>query len=141
MIIYLARPIDQNRVDGLVLEAVPSLVRHLVEAGHVVFDPSMPYSMDEITPEGAAGIERINDAAIREADCLVAVLDGRTPSIGVPVEIWRALTSGKPVVVYWCDRKRDPGVMLRSWGHTQPLMSLADAEVAVLELVQEVAAR
>lgn len=141
MIIYLARPIDHNHLDTPVYEAAPSLIRHLVEAGHVVFDPSMPYSMDEITPEGAAGIERINDAAIREADCLVAVLDGCTPSIGVPVEIWRALTSGKPVVVYWCDRKSDPGVMLRSWGHTQPLMSLAGDELAALELVQEVAMR
>lgn len=141
MIIYLARPIDQSHSETPVHQAAPSLVRHLVEAGHVVFDPSMPYSMGGVTPEGAAGVERINDAAIREADCLVAVLDGCTPTIGVPVEIWRALTAGKPVVVYWCDRERDPGVMLRSWGHTQPLMSLADAEAAVLELVQEVAAR
>jgi hypothetical protein len=94
VIIYLARPIDQQH--DLPPLGVSAVSRLLEQAGFTVYDPGRAWSGE---PDGAF-IQRVNDAALQTADGVFAIMHDRQASVGVPMEVERAASMGKTVVVW-----------------------------------------
>lgn len=88
--IYAAYPIDQAQ-----RTMVGSLAGHAILNGVSVFWPDRGFSLHGGVPNQA--INRVNEAALDACDGLVAYLPRGVPTLGVPVEIERALIRGKPV--------------------------------------------
>ena len=99
---YYAYPIDQvNSINGQgLVPYVEHLQRVLMIHGvvDVQFDPGDAFKVRPDSPvEKSIGL--INRTAAAAADVIIAVLPRDTPSIGVPMEIDRAVNSGKVVAV------------------------------------------
>lgn len=89
---YLAHPIDLGEMD-----LRPELAaRVMVELGFTVYMPNRAMVTSGV-PDGK--VQRVNRAALEEADVVFALLSEKTPSVGVPAEIGWALDAGKPVVL------------------------------------------
>lgn len=98
--VYLAAPIDQAEDDGVIAETRRTLKQALEAVGATVFDP---YNPDVGSMIGKSTVEveehRIaNELGLEKADAVLAYLPDGVPSIGVPVEIDRALAMRKPIV-------------------------------------------
>lgn len=94
MLVYLAAPIDF--VTGT-LNAPRSQAKAALErAGMGWFDPSLPYGKPRVAP---GAVYAINEAALAQADAVLALLPPGVQSVGVPMEIRRAHDLGKPVAV------------------------------------------
>jgi hypothetical protein len=100
---FLAYPIDQRRPDtaGRLFEAIEQVKTHAI-AGRVakwVFDPGDAFRVNpHAEPDDT--LARINRAAAEHAAAVVAFLPAGVASIGVPVEIDRAVSDGKYVAVF-----------------------------------------
>jgi dUTP pyrophosphatase len=100
--VYLAYPIDQApRAASQVslFESLEKAKSMLLTAGvDVVFDPGEAFT---IRPEAAPGgeVALVNRAAHAQADSVLAVLPAGWATIGVPMEIDRALSQGKWVAL------------------------------------------
>jgi dUTP pyrophosphatase len=100
--VYLAYPIDQApRAASQVslFESLEKAKSMLLTAGvDVVFDPGEAFTL---RPEAAPGDEvaLVNRAAHAQADSVLAVLPAGWATIGVPMEIDRALSQGKWVAL------------------------------------------
>lgn len=96
---YLAAPIDHMIAAGyLNLAEERRRIRQLFTArGVSVFDPSVGWASDRERID--ARVTDVDMFAIDKADVLLALLPDGVPSIGVPIEIARALALGKPVAV------------------------------------------
>lgn len=100
-LIYLAAPIDQDtRIDARMEQ---NRLRKLLSAnGFTVYDPYLavlggpPAGLPD-TPDARVG--QIHDEALARCDGMLAVLPIGVVSIGVPMEIERALNRGAPVAV------------------------------------------
>lgn len=95
--IYLAGPIDAPGAREGVKALRDEARAVLRQAGFAFFDPSTAY-------EGAVGsspnaVHAINEAAIANADAVLALLPEGIPTIGTPMEIWSAAQHGVPVMV------------------------------------------
>lgn len=97
--VYIATAIDQVP-DGHGDSERQDLVRWLTGVRGVdwVYDPKSAFSVSPTASIGP-GIRQINAAALESADLLLAVLPAGTVSVGVPMEIERALSLGLEVVV------------------------------------------
>lgn len=95
--IYLATAIDQAAEGSSNLRH--SVVRWLTNTQGVswVYDPKAAFDVGYAKPD--PGIREINAAALAASDVLIALLPARTVSVGVPMEIERALALGVHVVV------------------------------------------
>jgi nucleoside 2-deoxyribosyltransferase len=101
VIIYLAAPIDQvDESDSMVIDVRNELKAQLEGAGATVYDPYMPDVGSVIAgpPNVRERIRIKNIEALRTCDGVLAYLPDGVPSIGVPVEIERAIRWGKPLV-------------------------------------------
>lgn len=100
--VYYAYPIDQvNSVNGQgMIPYVEHLQRVLMMNApiDVQFDPGDAFKVKPGSPVEKS-ISTINRVAAAEADVIVAVLPRETPTIGVPMEIDRAVANGKAVAV------------------------------------------
>ena len=102
--IYLAYPIDQAKINtadsDFTFDDVEKFKQMCVfEFGASwVFDPGDAFLANPDAP--TRGVMRINRAALNAADAVVAFLPAGVPSIGVPMEIDRAVAAGKTVIVY-----------------------------------------
>lgn len=100
---YIAYPIDQRGPASLTflfdqIEKVKSmLIEQRIAAW--AFDPGDAFKVGQNVVMNH-GIMRINRSAARNADCLVAFLPGNVASVGVPMEIDRAVNDGIPVLVF-----------------------------------------
>jgi dUTP pyrophosphatase len=94
-ICYLAHPIDFQA--GLAPNNVDHVRQQLVEAGFVVYRPSRAFSS---TPNAVPNpaLQQINEQALVRCDALVAMYP-EDKTIGVPMELQRAIDLGKPVLV------------------------------------------
>ena len=92
---YLAHPIDFQG------SAVPNNVEYvrnnLVRVGFVVYSPAAAFEVPGGATPGPA-IQRINRAALNQADALVA-LHPEAETIGVPMELQHAMQLGIPTLV------------------------------------------
>lgn len=101
--IYLAYPIDQARLDQYDTPFDMQTVEEFKQI--VVYDFGASYCFDPgdaflVNPEAPhRGVMRTNRAALNHADVVVAFLPKGVPSIGVPIEIDRAVAMGKTVIV------------------------------------------
>lgn len=95
---YIAYPIDAAHGEP---EEMPDLILEMRRAGVWSFLPGRPWEGVSATlgTSGAQLVSQVNEAALRGADILVAVLTG-DPTLGVPVEIDFAVRTGKPVVIW-----------------------------------------
>lgn len=100
--VYFAYPIDQVQASlAHMYQQIEAFKAMLINSGLVkwVFDPG-----DAFTVNGAAQpddtIGRINRAAAHNADLIAAFLPQGVPTIGVPMEIDRAVRQGKHVLVF-----------------------------------------
>lgn len=100
---YLAYPIDQQGPASLawLFQQIDKVKSRLVEDSLVawVFDPGDAFRVGrgvEMNP----GIGRINRSAARNAGCLVAFLPQNVATVGVPMEIDRAVQDGIPTLVF-----------------------------------------
>jgi dUTP pyrophosphatase len=95
--VYLAYPIDQagrNVKEIVKTHSQVGWAKSRLEAtGYGCYDPGRAWSAP------SAGIVLVNDAALRHAAGVLAWLPAGVPSIGVPMEIERALGLGLPVQV------------------------------------------
>lgn len=94
--VYVATAIDQVAPHGL----DKALVTWLSDAQGVswVYNPKAAFKVGYAKPD--PGIRAINAAALEASDVLVAYLPKDTVSVGVPMEIERALALGLHVVVF-----------------------------------------
>lgn len=100
--VYLAYPIDQRGPASLdyVFQQIERLKVRLIQEGAVawVFDPG-----DAFRVNPRAGTDRhlptVNRAALNQSDVVVAFLPAGVVSVGVPMEIDRAVSQGKHVIV------------------------------------------
>jgi dUTP pyrophosphatase len=100
--VYLAYPIDQRGPASLdyLFQQIERLKIKLIEAQAVawVFDPG-----DAFRVNPRAGTDRmlptINRAALNQSDLVIAFMPAGVPSVGVPMEIDRAVSQGKHVIV------------------------------------------
>lgn len=100
--VYLAYPIDQVGPASLayMFDQINVLKKRLTSEGDVawVFDPGDAFMVDP-----RAGVDpmlpRINRAALNNSDLVIAFLPRNVTSVGVPMEIDRAVSQGKHVIV------------------------------------------
>lgn len=95
---YVAYPIDYgNEAPWMVILRRAVISRSLQEVSWV-FDPGGAFS---VAPKASpvSSVRSINNEALDRSSILVAILPKDVPSIGVPMEIERAVHVGKPVVL------------------------------------------
>lgn len=105
--IYAAGAIDLNTNTGLAFREWRRLLALELGAAHnikaVVFDPSLAFKMDHGLlgkhDEVSLFVESVNTHALDDASMFVALVHSKTPSIGVPIELDRAYSSGKQLFV------------------------------------------
>lgn len=93
--VYLAQPIDFNDVCTRDLE--DALKTELTQVGMGLYSPKSAWTVGEKTQPGPE-IAVVNRLAAWKCDAMVAVLMGG-PTLGVPVEVDRAMRDGKSVVL------------------------------------------
>lgn len=100
---YIAYPIDQRGPASLtyLFDQITKMKQMLIEKNIVAwtFDPGDAFSVGRGVVMNP-GIGRINRSAARQAECLVAFLPKNVASVGVPMEIDRAVNDGIPVLVF-----------------------------------------
>ncbi|HEU5037371.1 MAG TPA: hypothetical protein VFT70_10215 [Nocardioides sp.] len=101
--IYLAYPIDQRgpETSARLFEAIEQLKTDAItnRVAKWVFDPGEGFRVNpHAEPDDT--LARINRVAAESAAAVVAFLPAGVASIGVPVEIDRAVSDGKHVVVF-----------------------------------------
>lgn len=94
--VYLASAIDQHESDGSYVGKVASQVANIPGVSWV-FNPKAAFKVGP-GPMGS-GIRSINAKALEDAQMILAFIPAGVISIGVPMEIDRALAMGKTVVV------------------------------------------
>lgn len=100
--LYLSYPIDQRGPASLdyVFQQIERLKTELIASGAVawVFDPGDAF---RVNPRAGADrhLPTINRAALNQSDVVVAFLPAGVVSVGVPMEIDRAVSQGKHVIV------------------------------------------
>ena len=93
--VYLAYPIDQTTGEP---RQLASIREFLAAEASWVFDPGAAFTVGpSATPTPA--IREINRGALAHADILVAVMPAGVASVGVPMEVERAVMLGKPALV------------------------------------------
>lgn len=124
-IIYLARPIDQaNAEQRLRVDSWEETLTDDLRPHYTVYRPAQAWATTDPDPR----IESVNRAALRRADCVVAILPGGVPTLGVPAEIEAAINAGTPVVIL--GHHRDPLPFVG-----RPGVFLAVSPSQVLEIV------
>lgn len=99
--VYLAYPIDQaqdstwGRTRGIIGQ-VTAWLKAQGDVGYI-YDPGLAFMIGQ--GDRSSGIRTINAAALREADLVIAFLPEGAVSVGVPMEIDRAVRQGKHVLV------------------------------------------
>lgn len=94
--VYFARPVDQS--DG------PSPVTQLAELaldelrGCLVFDPAGAWRVTKDTPPNRK-LQAVNLAVLDHCDALLVAYPDHTPSVGVWIEVQRALADNKDVFI------------------------------------------
>lgn len=100
---YLAYPIDQRGPSSLVylFEMIEYFKQQMLneEATDWVFDPGDAFTVNP-RAERNDKLPRINRAALNNSDIVAAFLPSNVSTIGVPMEIDRAMSQGKHVVVF-----------------------------------------
>jgi dUTP pyrophosphatase len=98
--VYLAYPIDNANLTSTVIDEIEKTKRILLEDHGVVviYDPGDAFT---VAPSSRIGreISAVNNAALDQADAVLAWLPQGVASIGVPMEIAQAGMVGKPVAV------------------------------------------
>lgn len=100
--VYIAYPIDQ-RVDddGMLYNSIEQFEKSLLSSGAAgwVFDPGDAFKVGKsAVPDDS--LASVNRAALAAADVVAAFLPKGIATVGVPIEIDRALRLGKGVVVF-----------------------------------------
>lgn len=126
---YLAHPIDQVhgdkpyvRKDGLDRELgmrdwIQMARRALVAYGLTQYSPGLGWAAGSrgISKAGLEAISGTNQAAMEQCDCLVAILPAGVATIGVVLEIERAVVAGKPTVLLIENELADKSASVRDW--------------------------
>jgi dUTP pyrophosphatase len=99
MYAYLAHPIDLAGESSWLGSMLGDLNALLVKAEIGAFRPGMAYLANTGNPDHVRYINDMNNIAIHQADCLIAVLPANVPTLGTPVEIGFALSMHKPVLI------------------------------------------
>lgn len=121
---YIAAPIDQADMNDVVAFGVDHAVFGLLDYGiEVTYSPANAFKVLAAAPAGYE-VEAVNGAALDAADCVLAFLPAGVPTIGVPMEIQKAVMTGKPVAVV---------TDVNSWS----LGGLYESDVAVFPLTHE----
>lgn len=97
LIAYVAQPIDQAYDITVWGGEVHKIAAKLNRAGYHTYQPARAWSTvpGQLDPR----VESVNDCALRQVDLLVAYLPPAVPTIGVPLEIARAIGLRIPVIV------------------------------------------
>lgn len=101
-IVYLAQPIDQAPFhEDDWRSHLPGIILTLHSYGYYTYQPARAWDVGDPPAVPDRRIEQVNDAALVRADLLVAVMPAGVPTIGVPMEIERAIQYRVPVIVHW----------------------------------------
>lgn len=95
---YLAHPIDQVYDVTMHANNTNKIADELSRIGYISYIPARAWRVTS-PPKLDRRLEDVNSLALRLVDVLVAYLPAGVPTIGVPMEIDRALQWGVPVVV------------------------------------------
>lgn len=120
---YVAYPIDnadRSASSAYMYEQVDKIKSALVQEdiAEWVFDPGDAFVVSKRPNERLA---RINRHALAEADLVVAFLPNGVTSVGVPMEIDRAVSQGKVVIVF-----SDTNSWMLQYGNRKRYLSLPD---------------
>lgn len=109
---YYASPIDLA-VNPTELARLISKTLILVQKFSLpLFRPSRAY---DNASASESVIPLINNYALQQCQGVIAVIDGGTPTLGVPVEVETALRSNKPVFLFTQPDTRNKSVQIREW--------------------------
>lgn len=95
--VYLAHPIDQA-MDARVGGQVGQIAREIQARGWNTFDPSLAWGIGRGAKPNP-GVWAVDYAALRRASAVVAFLPPGVPTIGVPIELDRAIGLGIPTLI------------------------------------------
>lgn len=101
--VYLAYPIDQRGPASLVhlYQQIEEVKRRIIDrqAAGWVFDPGDAFHVNTRTQIDDT-LPRINRAALNNSDLVIAWVPAGVATIGVPMEIDRAVSQGKNVIIF-----------------------------------------
>lgn len=100
MFAYLAHPIDLASRNSWLGSMLVDLSKLMAAAQIGAFRPGSAYLANTSNDSHAKYVQEMNNIAIHQADCLIAVLPADVPTLGTPVEIDFALSMKKPVVIF-----------------------------------------
>jgi dUTP pyrophosphatase len=95
-IAYLAYPIDQQATDIGLVNGIVEVAEWFRHRGWATYDPGEAWI---VAGKPDRRVMAVNNMALGRSDAVVAFLPPGVPSIGVPMEIDRAATSGIPTLV------------------------------------------
>lgn len=138
---YIAYPIDQANLPRSFYDVIERFEKELVGRNLVswVFDPGDAFTVSPYA-EMNDTLPRVNRAALANADLVVAFLPADCASVGVPMEIDRAVSLGKKVIVFsdsksWMLAGYHPGRVIRFPTFDDASLLQAYIEVAMMEAV------
>lgn len=102
--IYLAAAVDLSDTDPF-----KEMAKRLKPA--TCFMPKAAFA-NAADFHGDEFLVKVNFSALRNADAIVALIDGKTPSIGMPMEIIFAAMGGTPVIIV--DASKDGSLAKKS---------------------------
>lgn len=123
--VYLAYPIDQAPQSASLVsfyQAIDLFKRYALDTNRVswVFDPGDGFAVSRFAKKDDT-LPAINRFALAQADLVVAFLPSGVASIGVPMEIDRAIALGKHVILF-----TDVNAWMLSWPGRGPVARYDD---------------
>lgn len=116
MITYLASPIDRANTDPGFAVMRSRLRDWLVAESAAVYDPAGAWSIEPLKAldQTLDALSEINFRALDSADLVVALAPLGVPTVGVPIEVYHALTLTDSRVALWFGEADGLGAM---WTH------------------------
>lgn len=96
MLVYFAHPIDQATQPMRVINEIRGALN---QAAVSFYRPAAAFTLNHATMPDLASVQLTNVAAQFECDALLAWLPSGVPTLGVPAEIERSISFGKPTVI------------------------------------------
>lgn len=138
---YLARPIDQagRGSYGSIMETIRQA---LALADVPIYDPGAAFKLyPGSSPQALLAIDSINRSALDRCGSLVAALPAGVPTLGTPVEVERAISAGKPVIIVTNNGLEGRSVQMSGWAASGATICTVDTMPSGLDLREALAAR
>ena len=98
--VYLSHPIDRSNPSDLSRMDIGYITSMLLDCKINAYDPARAFEVSSDYTVADPTIQTVNDAALEACAGLAAIFRKNERSIGVPIEVERAISLGKPVLIF-----------------------------------------